>query len=112
MGDGDKAEVAMTPPERMEEDVAMPGWGGATMTMTAVGGGEDGGCHECDRVSPELHDGAGETLPHYGGAVGGNITLTLNPGLNLFGKTLPSTLGIRSLPTEMSRASSHRLVFH
>jgi hypothetical protein len=37
---------------------------------------------------------------------------TLNPGLNPFGKTLPSTLGIRSLPPKMFRASSHRLVFH
>ena len=80
--------------------------------MTAVGGGEDGGHYERGRVSLELHGRAGETLPRYGGAVGGNITLTLNPGLNLFGKTLPSTLGIRSLPPEMFRASSHRLVFH
>ena len=42
------------------------------MTMTAVGGGEDGGHYERGRVSLELHGRAGETLPRYGGAVGGD----------------------------------------
>ena len=40
------------------------------------------------------------------------ITLTLNSGLNLFGKTLPPTLRMRSLPPEKFRAAIACLPSH